>query len=97
MPLYLNVMSWESRLSPRLAHCAGGGGGGGSWWLFADRFGRKFSMLFSGLPYLAGYMMISYAHFTASATAFKALLLIGRFVTGIGMGWASAVVSVSLY
>ena len=70
---------------------------GASWWLFADRFGRKVSMLFSGLPYLAGYMMISYAHFSASATAFKALLLIGRFVTGIGMGWASAVVSVSLY
>ena len=84
-------MSWESRLSPRLAHCAGGQFGG----FFADRFGRKFSMLFSGLPYLAGYIMISYAHFSASATAFKALLLIGRFVTGIGMGWASAVVSVS--
>ena len=53
-------------------------------------------MLFSGLPYLAGYMTISYAHYSISASVFKALLLTGRFVTGIGMGWASAVVSVSL-
>ena len=54
-------------------------------------------MLFSGLPYLVGYMTISYAHYAASsATTFKALLLTGRLVSGIGMGWASAVVSVSL-
>ena len=92
MPLYINVMSWEYRLSPRLAHCAGG-----QLVAFRRPFWPKVSMLFSGLPYLAGCMMISYAHFSASATAFKALLLIGRFVTGIGMGWASAVVSVSLY
>ena len=52
-------------------------------------------MLFSGLPYVAGYMTISNAHFTETATTFKALLLTGRFVSGIGMGWASAVVSVS--
>ena len=53
-------------------------------------------MLFAGLPYLIGYMMISYAHHSMSATAFKALVLIGRFITGVGMGWASAVIGVSL-
>ena len=53
-------------------------------------------MLFSGLPYLVGYMMISFAHHSVSATAFKVLLLTGRFITGVGMGWASAVVAVSL-
>ena len=61
----------------------------------ADRFGRKCAMLFSGLPYLAGYMTMSFAHHATSATLFKVILLTGRFVSGIGMGWASAVVSVS--
>lgn len=61
----------------------------------ADRFGRKCSMLFSGLPYLVGYMIISYAHYSPWAVVFQTLLLFGRFVSGFGMGWASAVVSVS--
>ena len=38
---------------------------------------------------------MSFAHHSTSAETFKALLLTGRFISGIGMGWASAVVSVS--
>ena len=63
--------------------------------LVADNCGRKCAMLFSGVPYIIGYMILSYGHYTPSATAFKALLLTGRFISGVGMGWASAVVSVS--
>ena len=87
-------MSWEPRLSPRLAHCAGGQLVAFSPTVLAESF---LCCSRACRTWLGSYMMISYAHFTASATAFKALLLIGRFVTGIGMGWASAVVSVSLY
>ena len=52
-------------------------------------------MMFCGVPYLIGYMILSYAHYAPTATAFKILLLTGRFISGVGMGWASAVVAVS--
>ena len=65
------------------------GGPIGGW--MADRWGRKCSLMFCGVPYL----LISYAHYTASATVFKTLLLAGRLLTGVGMGWTSATVAVS--
>ena len=54
-------------------------------------------MMFCGVPYLIGYLILSYAHFAPTAIAFKVLLFTGRFITGVGMGWASAVVPVSYY
>ena len=69
------------------------GGPIGGW--VADRWGRKCSLLFCGVPYLIGYLTISYAHYTPTATIFKAVLLTGCFITGVGMGWASAVAPVS--
>ena len=54
-------------------------------------------MMFCGVPYLIGYLTLSYAHYTPTATAFKVLLLTGRFISGVGMGWASTVVSVSCF
>ena len=61
------------------------------------RQGKKCAMMICGVPYLIGYMFISYAHYTPSATAFKVVLCTGRFITGVGMGWASAVVPVSYF
>ena len=53
-------------------------------------------MMFCGVPYLIGYLTLSYAHYTPTAIAFKVLLLTGRFtLEWSGMGWASTVVSVS--
>ena len=52
-------------------------------------------MMLCGIPYLIGYMMLSYAHYAPTAIAFKVLLFTGRFITGVGVGWASAVVPVS--
>jgi hypothetical protein len=53
-------------------------------------------MMFCGVPYLLGYLLLSYAHFVPTPAAFKALLLAGRLLAGFGMGWASAVAPVSL-
>ena len=52
-------------------------------------------MMFCGVPYVIGYMILSYAHYAPTATAFKILLLTGRFISGIGIGWSSPVVAVS--
>ena len=68
-----------------------GGPIGGS---IADRWGRKCSLMFTGVPYMTGYLILSYAHYASTATTFKALLLTGRFLTGLGLGWASAVTPV---
>ena len=70
------------------------GGPIGGW--IADRWGRKCAMMFCGVPYLIGYMILSYAHFAPTAIAFKGVLLTGRFISGVGMGWASTAVSVSI-
>ena len=69
------------------------GGPVGGW--IADRWGRKCSLVYCGLPYLAGYLVISYAHYAPTATAFKSILLAGRLLTGVGLGWGSAVGPVS--
>ena len=69
------------------------GGPFGGW--IADCWGRKCSLLFCGVPYVIGYALLSYAHYSPVALAFKVILLIGRLISGFGMGWASAVVPVS--
>ena len=74
--------------------CAVFGGPLGGW--IADRWGRKCGMMFCGVPYLIGYLFLSYAHYTLTATTFIALLLIGRSFAGLGMGWSTAVCPVSI-
>ena len=61
----------------------------------ADKWGRKTALIFSGLPYIIGYLILSYAHYLPTALSFKALALTGRFITGVGMGWAGSVGPVS--
>ena len=69
------------------------GGPIGGW--IIDRWGRKCGMMFCGVPYLIGYLLLSYAHYVSTALVFNVLLSGGRFFSGIGMGWASAVSPVS--
>ena len=71
------------------------GGPVGGW--IADSWGRKSSLMFCGVPYMTGYLILSYAHYAPTASAFKGLLLTGRFISGLGFGWASAVTPVSYY
>ena len=54
-------------------------------------------MMFCGVPYLIGYMILSYAHYVPTVTAFKTVLFTGRFVSGVGMGWVSSVAPVSCF
>jgi MFS family permease len=80
------LLSLFAALAPAAAVIGGPVGG----WI-ADRIGRKWSMMLCGGPYFAGYMLLSFAHHTSSVPAFNFLLMTGRSLTGVGMGWASAV------
>ena len=62
-------------------------GGPIAGWI-ADHLGRKAALMLVGIPYLFGYLMIVYAHMLSSGTAFKVILLLGRFLTGVGLGWS---------
>ena len=61
----------------------------------ADRLGRKWSMILAGGPFFLGYSILSFAHYSQTASTFKALMLLGKFIAGVGMGWGSALFSVS--
>jgi len=61
----------------------------------ADHWGRKMALLFTGVPYLVGYLMIALAHLIGDVTAFKAVLLTGRLLTGVGIGCSYQAVPVS--
>ena len=62
-------------------------GGPIAGWI-AAYFGHKAALMLVGIPYLSDYLMIIYAHTLNSATAFKVVLLLGRFLTGVGVGWS---------
>ena len=53
------------------------------------------ALLFAGLPYLVGYLMIALANLIGDVTAFKAVLLTGRLLTGVGVGCSYQAVPVS--
>ena len=48
-----------------------------------------------GVPYLTGYLLLAYGHMVTEPVAFKCVVLLGRFVTGIGLGWSCLAVPVS--
>ena len=61
----------------------------------ADKWGRKFSVVSNAVPYLLGYMIILVSCLVHNGVIFKVLLMLGRFITGVGMGWATLGVHVS--
>ena len=61
----------------------------------ADRWGRKFSLVLNSVSYLVGYFIILSAYLATNGVVFKTALMVGRFITGIGMGWTYIVVPVS--
>ena len=63
--------------------------------VLADRWGRKDALVLCGIPYFIGYLTLSYAHYMPTVLGFKALAFTGRFLTGVGMGWAGSVAPVS--
>ena len=69
-------------------------GGPIAGWI-ADHWGRKAALLLAGVPYLVGYLMIALAHLLGDPVAFKAVLLTGRLLSGVGLGWSCLAVPVS--
>ena len=59
----------------------------------ADFVGRRQAMMLSGIPYLVGWTLIAVSRAT-QGTAFYALTLSGRFITGYACGCASLLVPV---
>jgi len=56
--------------------------------------GRKFGLILNSGPYLAGYFIILSSYLVTNGVVFKTTLMVGRFFTGVGMGWSYAVVPV---
>ena len=68
-------------------------GGPIAGWI-ADHWGRKAALLLAGVPYLAGYLMIALAYLSGDPVVFKAVLLTGVLLSGVGLhGSASELTS----
>lgn len=61
----------------------------------SDVFGRKRAILIGNVPQLIGWILISVAHRTPGHKGFLAVILLGRFIAGLGVGWNSLCVPVS--
>jgi len=56
-------------------------------WL-VDLLGRKLALMFTSVPFTFGWLLIVLSHAT-SGKAFRPIIYTGRFLTGIGTGYAS--------
>ena len=61
----------------------------------ADKLGRRPTIIIALLPYFVGWIMLGISWYIKNSIAFKVILLAGRFITGIGVGWASLIGPVS--
>ena len=65
-------------------------------WPVSDAFGRKPALMLGGVPAFTGWIMISVSWIiTNSRGAFLGVILTGRLLTGISVGWLLFSVSVS--
>ena len=62
--------------------------------MVADWMSRKRSLMLSGIPNFAGWILIVFAHYSENPAVFKGLLLVGRFITGIATGWMTSPITV---
>jgi MFS family permease len=91
-PLYRLTTSQQSVFAALGSVGAIFSGLSGGW--VADHWGRKCSLMFTGVPFMLGYLIVSYAHFSQTNEQFVLVLYAGRLLTGVGMGSASAVFNV---
>ncbi len=61
----------------------------------SDAWGRKASLIFNPGFYAIGYFIILSTYLSTNGVVFKTFVIIGRFITGIGIGWSSVTVGVS--
>lgn len=65
-------------------------------WPISDMLGRQAALMLSGVPAMAGWLMIALAHLAGSKVeVFYGVLLTGRTLTGFSSGWSVFCVSVS--
>ena len=55
---------------------------------FADTFGRKLTVILTAVSYFVGWTMLGVSWYIKNAVAFKIILMVGRCITGFGLGWA---------
>ena len=58
--------------------------------------GLVLTMLISSVTFVFGWLMLGGAFFLAEPFGFRALILIGRFVTGFSAGWITTAAPVSI-
>lgn len=62
----------------------------------SDIFGRKLTLILTGLPHLIGWLCLAGSYDLRNINSiFVLFLLLGRFFTGLGMGWAMLIAPVS--
>jgi len=62
--------------------------------LIADQWGRKTSLVLNVVPYLLGYFTVLCTYLIPQPASFKAIVILGRGITGIGLGWSFMIVPV---
>lgn len=72
----------------------GGLFGGLVAWPISEVLGRQTALILSGVPALAGWLMITYSTLATTTSVFLGLLYVGRVLTGFSTGWAVFCVSV---
>ena len=65
--------------------------------VLTDYLGRKPSLVLVVLPHCFGYLSMAYAHMSNHPIVFKMVLMLGRFSTGVGLGWTALVSPVSMH
>ena len=54
----------------------------------ADKLGRKRTVVLNAVSYLLGWTLLGVSWYIENATAFKVVIMAGRFISGFGLGWA---------
>ena len=54
----------------------------------ADKLGRKPTVVLTAVSYLVGWTLLGVSWYINNATAFKVVIMAGRFISGFGLGWA---------
>jgi facilitated trehalose transporter len=78
--------STTTNLFGAMAPIGGLVGGAVAGW-FADNLGRKITLILTVIPNIIGWTLIGVSWWIYNVAAFGAVILLGRFISGFGIGW----------